>query len=115
MEGLSEYLSVPGVDAHTEMWLRDATLEGRLPTLEELAYVGDIRVYRFGQSIVALIAEQFGDEMLGPWLRGMARRRSFERGTSEVLGVTVRASLAGLAHRAAAPLSPRGRRAPALR
>ncbi|MCK4412725.1 MAG: PD40 domain-containing protein [Candidatus Eisenbacteria sp.] len=89
MEGLAEYLSVPGVDAHTEMWLRDATLEGRLPTLDQLAYVGDIRVYRFGQSIVALIGEQFGDEMLGPWLRGMARRRSFRRGTSEVLGVTV--------------------------
>lgn len=89
MEGLSEYLSVPGVDTHTEVWLRDAALEGDMPTLAELSWIGDLRVYRFGQSIVAYVAEQFGDEMLGPWLRGMAHRRSVERGTSEVLGVTL--------------------------
>ncbi|MFH1143949.1 MAG: hypothetical protein V1774_05345 [Candidatus Eisenbacteria bacterium] len=89
MEGLAEYLSIPGLDTQTEMWLRDAALEGTLPTLQELDWIADLRVYRFGQSIVAHVAEQFGDEMLGPWLRGMARRRSASRGTSEVLGMTL--------------------------
>ena len=89
MEGLSEYLSVPGVDTQTEMWLRDAVLEGEMPDLVTLGWIADLRVYRFGQSIIAHIAEQFGDEMLGPWLRAMARRRSVERGTSEALGMTL--------------------------
>ena len=89
MEGLAEYLSVPGVDTQTEVWLRDAALEGELPDLEVLSWLADLRVYRFGQSVVAHVAEQFGDEMLGPWLRGMARRRSVARGTSEALGMTL--------------------------
>jgi len=89
MEGLCEYLSVPGLDANTEMWLRDAALNGRLIDIETLALVGDLRVYRFGQAIVAYIAERFGTEALGPWFRTMARRRSFARGTAESIGMTV--------------------------
>lgn len=89
IEGLAEYLSVPGLDPHTEMWLRDAILEGTLPSLMELRYVGDIRVYRFGQAIMSYIAEQFGDEAIGSWFRSMALRRSLERGTRESLGITI--------------------------
>jgi hypothetical protein len=89
MEGLSEYLSVPGVDTNTEMWLRDAVLSGRMPDLEALELIGDIRVYRFGQAAVAHIAARFGDGSLGPWLRAMARRRSVAEATSEVLGMSL--------------------------
>jgi Tol biopolymer transport system component len=89
MEGLSEYLSVPGVDPNTEMWLRDAVLTGRMPDLMTLEVVGDIRVYRFGQAAVAHIAARFGDGSLGPWLRSMARRRSVAEATSEVFGMSL--------------------------
>src|SRR3989441_11563291 len=32
MEGMAEYLSIGPIDPHTAMWLRDASLEGHLPT-----------------------------------------------------------------------------------
>jgi Tol biopolymer transport system component len=89
MEGLSEYLSVPGLDAHTEMWLRDAVYSGELTDLESLERVADIRVYRYGQSAVAHLAARFGDGSLGPWLRAMARRRDVAAAPSEVCGMSL--------------------------
>lgn len=89
MEGLAEYLSTPGINRHTEMWMRDAVLDGTLLTVDQLSMVGDIRVYRFGQSLVGHIAHEFGDEMLGVWFRGMARRRSLSRGTEETVGLNL--------------------------
>ena len=43
MEGMAEYLSIGPVDPHTAMWLRDAAVEGKLPTIEELTY--DPRIF----------------------------------------------------------------------
>ncbi|MFN2383409.1 MAG: DPP IV N-terminal domain-containing protein [Gemmatimonadota bacterium] len=65
MEGMAEYLSTGGIDAQTAMWLRDASLAGYLTTLDQLANVGDIRVYRFGQAIWYYIGTKYGDEKVG--------------------------------------------------
>jgi hypothetical protein len=89
MEGLAEYVSVPGLDVDTEMWLRDAVLNGTLIDLETLAYVGDMRVYRFGQTVPVFLAERFGDDAVGLWWRAMVRRHNLERGTSESIGLTL--------------------------
>ncbi|MGD8394634.1 MAG: BamA/TamA family outer membrane protein [Candidatus Eiseniibacteriota bacterium] len=89
MEGMAEYLSIGRVDEHTHMWLRDASLEGYLIGLEELAYVGDIRVYRFGQSIMAFIAERYGLQKIGELLKGAARRGNLERAMQASLGISV--------------------------
>src|SRR5690606_23432602 len=35
VEGLAEYLSIGRVDAHTAMWMRDALLNDRFPTLDD--------------------------------------------------------------------------------
>src|SRR5205823_5668328 len=43
MEGMAEYLSIGPIDPHTAMWLRDASLEGHLPTIEQLTY--DPRIF----------------------------------------------------------------------
>lgn len=89
MEGMSEYLSVTEVDNLTDMWLRDAALQGYLTPLSVLDYVRDIRVYRFGQSIFAYIGRTFGDDRIGALLKRVARTRSVERAFQDVLGMTV--------------------------
>ncbi len=89
IEGMAEYLSTPGLDVNTDMWMRDAVVSGTLISLEQLNRVGDIRVYRFGQSVLAHVGEHFGDEAIGQWFRSMARRRSLERGTEESIGLTL--------------------------
>ena len=69
MEGMAEYLSVGPIDPSTSMWLRDASLEGNLPTIEQLTYDSRIFPYRFGHSIWSFIGEKWGDEVIGEILQ----------------------------------------------
>ena len=50
IEGLAEYLSIGPVDAHTAMWMRDATYRDKLPTVKKLANPRYFP-YRYGQSL----------------------------------------------------------------
>jgi len=61
-EGMAEYLSVGPVDPNTAMWLRDAALEGELPTARDFYRIFP---YRFGHALVAYIGERWGDESIG--------------------------------------------------
>jgi Tol biopolymer transport system component len=89
MEGMAEYLSLGSVDNHTRMWLRDGALQGYLIPIEELSYVGDIRVYRFGQAIWAYIAEKYGDEKIGQILHKASATRNLPKTFESVIGVTL--------------------------
>ncbi len=90
MEGMAEYLSVTKVDNLTEMWMRDAALQGYLVPVDVLNVLYDIRVYRFGQSIFAYIGETFGDERIGELLKRISHTRSLDRAFQDVLGMTVK-------------------------
>jgi Tol biopolymer transport system component len=72
MEGMAEYLSVGPVDAQTAMWLRDAALEGKLPTIERLTNDPRIFPYRFGHALMSFIGERWGDEVIAELLHGVA-------------------------------------------
>ena len=69
MEGMAEYLSIGPIDPHTAMWLRDASLEGHLPTIEQLTYDPRIFPYRFGHALWAYVGEKWGDEVIGEILQ----------------------------------------------
>ncbi len=87
MEGMAEYLSLGGVDPHTEMWLRWTALEGLLIPLQYMDQVADIRVYRLGQAIFAYLGEKYGDEKIGELLRLTAYHRSVDLAFEKTLGV----------------------------
>ena len=70
MEGMAEYLSLGPIDNHTAMWLRDASLEGHLPTIEQLTYDPRIFPYYFGHALWAYIGEKWSDEVIGEILQG---------------------------------------------
>ena len=70
VEGMAEHLSVGHIDTNTEMWLRDAALEGYLLSIEQLSLVGDIRVYRLGHSVWDYIARTYGQRKVGELLKG---------------------------------------------
>ena len=67
IEGMAEYLSLGPSSPQTSMWLRDAALEGRFPTIQDL---DDPRYfpYRFGHGFWAYIGGRFGDETVGTML-----------------------------------------------
>jgi hypothetical protein len=89
MEGMAEYLSVGEIDTNTQNWLRDASLEGYLIPIATLSYVGDIRVYRFGQSIFKFIADSYGVQKIGDILKRTRRLGSVERALESSTGLTV--------------------------
>ncbi|MFQ5600387.1 MAG: BamA/TamA family outer membrane protein [Candidatus Krumholzibacteriia bacterium] len=89
MEGLAEYLSRDKNDAHTDMWLRDASLSGYLLPLDQLAYARDIRVYRFGQSIFEYFASQYGTRKIGDLLRAMRDNRSLDQALQAVVELSL--------------------------
>jgi len=72
MEGMAEYLSLGPIDANTAMWLRDAALEGHLPSIEEMTFNPNIFPYRYGHALWAYIGEKWGDEVIGEILQSSA-------------------------------------------
>ena len=69
VEGMAEYLSVGPVDPHTAMWLRDAALTGRVPTIEQLTYDQRFFPYRWGQAFWAYVGGRWGDASIGQILK----------------------------------------------
>ena len=88
MEGMAEYLSLGPIDAQTAMWIRDAALEGQLPSIERLTYDPRIFPYRFGHALWAFIGQRWGDETIGAVLQG-ALTGGVERAFQRVLGVSL--------------------------
>jgi Tol biopolymer transport system component len=88
MEGMAEYLSLGPVDPHTAMWLRDAALEGNLPTIEELTLDPRIFPYRYGHAIWAYIGQKWGDEVIGAILQA-SMTGGVEQAFRRVLGISL--------------------------
>ncbi|HEX8394998.1 MAG TPA: hypothetical protein VF665_21810 [Longimicrobium sp.] len=82
-EGMAEYLTIGPVDPHTAMWLRDAALTGRIPTLEQLTYDPSFFPYRWGQAFWAYVGGRWGDASIGQILKqvgqGVPYPEAFQR------------------------------------
>ncbi len=69
-EGMAEYLSIGPINAETAMWLRDASLEGKLPTIDQMTLDPyEYFPYRFGHALWSYVAERWGDEAVGAILK----------------------------------------------
>jgi Tol biopolymer transport system component len=88
MEGMAEYLSRGPIDPETAMWLRDASLEGNLPSIEEMTYNPNVFPYRFGHALWAYIGEKWGDEVIGEILQASANS-GIESAVKRALGLTL--------------------------
>lgn len=87
MEGMAEYLSLGPTNPETAMWLRDAVLENRLPTIEQLTFDPRIFPYRFGHALFSYIGQRWGDEAVGAILQG-ATRAGIDGAIRRTLGLT---------------------------
>ncbi len=63
MEGMAEWVS-SGMDPVTTMWVTDAVKRDKLLSVEKMASVQDIRVYRMGQALFEVIAQRFGTDRI---------------------------------------------------
>jgi len=74
IEGMAEYLSIGSVDANTAIWMRDALMHRRFPTLDEMNNLGRYSPYRFGQSFWAFISYRYGEQYIPRLFKATARR-----------------------------------------
>ncbi len=88
MEGMAEYMSLGPTTPETAMWLRDAVLEGTLPTIDQLTYDERIFPYRYGHALWSYIGERYGDEAIGQILRGTING-GIEASIRKVTGLTL--------------------------
>ncbi|HEY5218575.1 MAG TPA: basic secretory protein-like protein, partial [Gemmatimonadaceae bacterium] len=69
-EGMAEYLSLGPTTSSTDMWMRDAALNGTIPTIDEMTDDPDKYFpYRYGHSLWAYIGQRWGDDAIGQILR----------------------------------------------
>ena len=70
-EGMAEYLSIGPINPETAMWLRDAALEGKLPTIDQMTLDPyQYFPYRYGHALWSYIGERWGDDAVGAILKG---------------------------------------------
>jgi Tol biopolymer transport system component len=83
IEGMAEYLSLGTDHKFTDMWLRDAALNGDIPSIEQMTVYPDrFFPYRFGESLMRYIGERWGDQVIGQILEALPNvgvERAFRR------------------------------------
>lgn len=81
-EGLSEYEAL-GWDTHSDMFMRDATINQYIPPIQAL---DGYFAYRGGQSVFWFIAKKYGHEKIGDLLNKIISTGNFESGLKAALG-----------------------------
>ena len=89
MEGMAEYLSLGPSSTITNVWMRDASLFGKLPTIQQMSDDPDKYFpYRYGQSVWAFVGQNWGDETIGQIMNSVPSV-GVERAFIRELGVTL--------------------------
>ena len=88
-EGMAEYLSLGPNSTLTTTWMRDAALNGRIPTLDKLGSDPDKYFpYRYGHSVWSFVGQKWGDEVIGQIMNSVPSV-GFERAFRRELGVSL--------------------------
>ncbi|MGQ0538117.1 MAG: hypothetical protein ACT4R6_04155 [Gemmatimonadaceae bacterium] len=82
-EGMAEYLSLGPGHVLTQSWVRDAALNGTLPTIEQMTdYPQRYFPYRYGEALWEYIGQRWGDEVIGEIMNALPNvglERAFKR------------------------------------
>jgi Tol biopolymer transport system component len=82
-EGMAEYLSLGPSTTMTTTWMRDAALNGKLPSIAQLSDEPDrFFPYRYGHSVWTFIGQKWGDEAIGQIMNAVPNvgvERAFKR------------------------------------
>lgn len=83
-EGFAEYSSRHGWDAASDMWVRDATINGYLVPLP---YLNGYNAYREGQALVKYIADKYGEKKLADIFRKGKIHLSINKALKKSIGI----------------------------
>jgi hypothetical protein len=84
-EGMAEYLSIGPDHPATDAVIRDAALNGHLPSIEQMTERPDeFFPYRYGESLFRYVGQRWGDEIIGEIMQSsvsLGVERAFKRHT----------------------------------
>ena len=87
VEGVAEYLSLGRDDPHTAMWMRDAVIRNKMPTIKQLTNDSRFFPYRYGEALWAYVGGKFGDRAVAETYKAAAKF-GFEQGIKRALGIS---------------------------
>src|SRR5438270_7908174 len=88
-EGMAEYLSLGPNNALTNAWMRDAALNGKLPTIDQMTdYPERYFPYRYGHAFWTFVGQKWGDEAIGQ-IMNAAPTVGIDRAFKRELGVSL--------------------------
>ena len=88
-DGMAEYLSLGPSDANTNAWMRDAAINGKLPTAKQMTQRPDLFFpYRFGHAFWTYVGKRWGDEAIGQIMNAVPTV-GVERAFKRELGVSL--------------------------
>lgn len=83
IEGMAEYLSLGPGHVLTQSWVRDAALNGTLPTIEQMTMEPDRYFpYRYGEALWEYVGQRWGDDVIGEIMNAVPNvgiERAFKR------------------------------------
>lgn len=91
VEGMAEYLTLGPDDPQTALWMRDAVLGGRLPSIKELSSPRYFP-YRWGAALWAHLVDRFGPDLPA---RALREKRDLTRRLKAVTGQSLEELSAG--------------------
>ena len=87
IEGMAEYFSLGRNDALTAMWMRDAVMRDKFPTIKQLTTDPKFFPYRYGQALWAYIGGRWGDRAVVDVFR-TSLRMGWDQALIRSLGLT---------------------------
>lgn len=88
MEGLAEFESL-NWNSETENYIRDAVINNRLLSIQELNYSYGYAVYKEGQSIYKFISDTYGRKKIGEFFHTLRQTKDFEKALKRTIGLSV--------------------------
>ncbi len=88
-EGMAEYLSLGPGHILTQAWVRDAALNGKLPTIAQMTNRPDLYFpYRYGEALWEYVGGRWGDDVIGE-IMNAAPNVGIERAFQRELGLSL--------------------------
>ncbi|MFP4025912.1 MAG: basic secretory protein-like protein [Thiohalospira sp.] len=67
IEGMAEFLSIGAQDNRTSMWIRDAVIHDKMPTIKDMTTKpGEYFPYRYGHAFWSFVTGVWGDNIMQP-------------------------------------------------
>ncbi len=89
IEGQAEYLSIGPIDPNTTMWMRDAILQKKFPTIKNLDNP-QYFPYRWGQALWAYIGGRWGDEVISRLMNSVGRFGDYQTLLEKTLKISIK-------------------------